>query len=598
MHLSIILISTAGIGVARRVAEGMDATVYSLHSEPDTVSIPSVDDFLRDHWASADALLFVGAMGICVRSIAPYLCDKHTDPAVVCADVSGRHVVSVVSGHVGGANELALGIAALLGADPVVTTASDVTGLWALDVLPRQFGWQAHSSQLNAQISLFTSAAPTALLLCVRDQGTDWLESHLPQHVDLYYDYSDIDQSRYRLLIVVSPQLPQGITLPYVHYFRPRSLRMGVGLAHQAGPVYEVLQEMKAALQEQGIPPEAVRTVATIEEKRHEPVVQELGRTYELEFLSAEALSRVSVPHPSDTVLRYMGTPSVSEAATLQGGERRLLVPKQKGHLWTFAVAADEAMFRHGRVEIVGAGPGDPDLISVRGRLMLQRADLILYAGSLVPKRLTDCAKPGATVRSSAGMHLEEQVELMKSFCDRGLFVVRLHTGDPSLYGAIQEQMNRFDQLGITYHLTPGISAFQAASAELRSQFTIPRRVQTIILTRGDGRTPMPEREQLHLLARSRSTMCIYLSADIVEKVEQELLQEYPPTTPVAVCYRLTWPEQRIYRGTLSELTTLVRSNRLTLDTLIVVGDAIGNREGLSELYSPHFTHLFRKGDQ
>ena len=154
---------------------------------------------------------------------------------------------------------------------------------------------------------------------------------------------------------------------------------------------------------------------------------------------------------------------------------------------------------------------------------MLERADLILYAGSLVPKALTECHKPGAVVRSSAD----------------------IHTGDPCIFGAIQEQMAFFDANHMEYHITPGISSFLAAAAELQSQFTIPERCQTIILTRGEGRTPMPEKEQLHLLAKSQSTMCIFLSASIVDDVQRELLQEYPEDTPVAACYHLTWPDHR-----------------------------------------------------
>jgi precorrin-4 C11-methyltransferase len=243
----------------------------------------------------------------------------------------------------------------------------------------------------------------------------------------------------------------------------------------------------------------------------------------------------------------------------------------------------------------VGAGPGAPDLVSVRGRRLLERADLILYAGSLVPRELTTCHKPGAVVRSSAGMDLEEQCQLMKKFYDEGKYVVRLHTGDPCIFGAIQEQMAFFDQQGMEYHITPGISSFLAAAAELRSQFTIPERTQTIILTRGEGRTAMPEREKLHLLARSQSTMCIFLSAAIVDDVQAELLQEYPEDTPVAACYHLTWPDQRICRGVLKNLARIVHDNHFTLTTMIVVGEAIGNRKGLSELYNKHFTHLFRK---
>ena len=225
----------------------------------------------------------------------------------------------------------------------------------------------------------------------------------------------------------------------------------------------------------------------------------------------------------------------------------------------------------------------------------MERADLILYAGSLVPRELTLCAKAGATVRSSADMNLEEQCALMKDFYDRGKLIVRLHTGDPCIFGAIQEQMAFFDAHNMSYHITPGISSFLAAAAELRSQFTIPERCQTIILTRGEGRTPMPEREKLHLLARSRSTMCIFLSASIVDDVQNQLLQEYPADTPVAACYHLTWPDQRIYRGHLNELAKIVKENHLTLTTMIVVGEAIDNRSSTSLLYDKNFSHLYRK---
>ena len=316
---------------------------------------------------------------------------------------------------------------------------------------------------------------------------------------------------------------------------------------------------------------------------------------------TSEELKDIPVPNPSEKVLEVTESPSVSEASAIyaaHGGP--LLVEKQKadlgkGNEYTFAVALDRTACREGHIEIVGAGPGDPDLISIRGRQMLEKADLILYAGSLVPKELTLCAKAGATVRSSADMNLEEQFALMKEFYDKGLFVVRLHTGDPCIYGAIQEQMNYFDQYGMDYHITPGISSFQAAAAALYSQFTIPEKVQTIILTRGEGRTPMPEKEQLHKLAQSQSTMCIFLSAGVVEKVQEELLRHYAPTTPVAACYKLTWKDERIYRGQLKDLAKIVKENHLTLTTLLVVGDAIDNRKGLSRLYADEFKHLFRK---
>ncbi|MDR1503630.1 MAG: precorrin-4 C(11)-methyltransferase, partial [Prevotella sp.] len=315
---------------------------------------------------------------------------------------------------------------------------------------------------------------------------------------------------------------------------------------------------------------------------------------------NAEELKDIEVPNPSDKVREVTTVAGVSESTAIKSSDGGpLILEKQKGVLsqgndFTFAIAVGRMAVRQGHIEIVGAGPGDPDLISVKGRYFLEAADLILYAGSLVPVELTYCAKQGAVVRSSASMDLEEQFALMKEFYDKGKLVVRLHTGDPCIYGAIQEQMAFFDKHNMSYHITPGISSFLAAAAALESQFTIPEKVQTIILTRGEGRTPMPEKEKLHLLARSQSTMCIFLSATVVEQVQKELMEHYPPETPVAACYKLTWKDEKIYRGQLKDLVKIVKENNLTLTTMIVVGDAIGNREGLSKLYSHQFKHLFR----
>ena len=598
MKTAILLISSTGLPTAKTIQKEFGYDIFSLHEEEGSIHVESLDASLHASFHSYEALIFIGAMGICVRSIAPYIGSKYTDPAVLCVDSTGKTVISVLSGHVGGANELARNVASAIGAMPVITTQSDCVGMWTLDTLARQFDWSVRPQRMNEQITLFTSEKPTALLLSVRDKGTDWLERNLPSHVKVFYHEEDINQDDFELFIVVSPVLPQAIRLPYVWYI-PQCVHLGIGLAHQAQPVDRIRQEMEETLVSNGIAPEAIMGLATIHEKQDEPFVKRMAEQYPVQFYSSDELSGIEVPNPSKTVEKYMKTSSVCEAAALlSSGNNELLLPKTKGADWTMAVALDESFKRGGHVEIVGAGPGDPDLISVRGRMFLEKADLILYAGSLVPRELTACAKAGATVKSSAGLALEEQIALMKEFYDQGKLVVRLHTGDPCLYGAIQEQMNYFDQYRWSYHITPGISAFQAAAAELRSQFTIPQKVQTIILTRGEGRTPMPDREKLHLLARSHSTMCIYLSADIVEKVQEELLMEYPETTPVAACYRLTWKEQRIYRGQLKDLTRLLRDHHLTLDTLIVVGDAIDNRKGLSELYSKHFTHLFRKATE
>ena len=558
---------------------------------------------LGERWKDFDAFVFIGAMGICVRTIAPYIKDKHEDPAVVCVDSLGMNVVSVLSGHIGGANDLTRDIAAYLGGREVITTQSDNAGLWALDTFEKRFDWPVASDKddMNDCIFAFVNRQPTALLLEARDEGTDYLEATLPEHVTVINDISEAAPERYKLLIIVSPfnrEAPDGML---ELHFVPMVGTIGFGLAHHPEDYECIYDEIDETFAQYGVLP-CAHKYCTIDVKADEEFCAMLEDEYgeEVVFFSAEELAQVDVPHPSDTVMKHVGTPSVCEAAAILGSNHgQLLIPKVKGKNWTAALAIDEQHLRRrsGHIEIVGAGPGDPDLVSVRGRRLLERADLILYAGSLVPKALTECHKSGAVVRSSADMTLEQQCALMKEHYDRHHLIVRLHTGDPCIFGAIQEQMAFFDREGMSYHITPGISSFLAAAAELRSQFTIPERTQTIILTRGEGRTPMPEKEQLHLLAKSQSTMCIFLSAAIVDDVQTELLQEYPENTPVAVCYHLTWPDQKIYRGQLKDLAKIVHDHRLTLTTMIVVGEAIDNREGLSELYDKHFTHLFRMGE-
>ena len=681
MKTAILLVTGNSLSLAETLHQEMnDSEIFTLEHFPSCTYISSLSDFIEENFDEYDAFIFICAMGICVRTIAPHVKDKHTDPAVICVDSMGRNAISVLSGHIGQANKITQDVAHILGANPVISTLSDNSGLWALDTLGQEFGWEVlvgmshayykniellddeeeeeesdegedyneeeeygededeeydeeeedeedeeeeydedeeeieddnsiilqmrdgtnyneRTKEFNVIINLFVNKYRTALLLEIRDEGTDYLERTRPQHVDVYYHRSDMDLSQYKLLIIVSPFMFFDPAIAHIQFI-PKILHVGLGLALDPPEFAELFVNLVVGAPGKNICGQAIKEVATIDVKRNVEVIKKLQKLVDVRFYTAEELSQVEVPNPSTTVQKYMGTPSVCEAAAILSSHHGVLyAEKFKGlsNKSTFAIAIENGYLRQGHIEIVGAGPGNPDLISVRGRQMLEKADLILYAGSLVPRELTFCAKPGATVRSSASMDLEEQFALMKKFYDEGKFIVRLHTGDPCIYGAIQEQMNYFDQHQMSYHITPGISSFQAAAAALKSQFTIPEKVQSIILTRGEGRTPMPEREQLHLLARSQSTMCIFLSASIAEQVQEELLQEYPETTPVAVCYHLTWKDERIYRGELKDLAKIVKENNLTLTTMIVVGEAIDNREGLSRLYAHEFKHLFRK---
>lgn len=605
MNIAVIAVSPQGITIAEQLkAEWQEQlTIFSTHQHSSVESIRNIKEHVDAHFGDYSAWVFIGAMGICIRTIAEHVQHKYHDPAVINIDSTGRFVVSVLSGHVGGANELTEHIASLLGAQAVVSTQTDNTGLWALDLFSRKYGWAQVNNMggLNKPIALYTNGKPTALLLEVRDKFTLELERTHAEHVDIYYKREDLDESKYELILVVSPRVYE-TSKPCIQYI-PKSLALGLGCRYQCAPK-DIPEYICGEIRRLGYYPEAIKRIGTIDLKKDEPLLKEMLQLLNIEeadIYTSEDLAPVEIKNPSDYVFKVTGVYGVAESASrLSARMGSIVIEKQKGMLhdgndFTFAVSIDRAYERRGHIEIVGAGPGDPDLCSIRGRAFLEIADLILYAGSLVPRALTTCHKPGATVRSSADMNLEEQFALMKEFYDKGLLVVRLHTGDPCIYGAIQEQMAFFDEYDMSYHITPGISSFQAAAAALRSQFTIPEKTQTIILTRGEGRTPMPEKEKLHMLARSQSTMCIFLSAGIVDDVQAQLLEHYPEDTPVAACYHLTWPDERIYRGQLKDLAKLVHDNKLTLTTMLVIGEAIDNRKGVSRLYADEFKHLFRK---
>lgn len=602
--MAIISISSDSLSIAQTIKKQWSgASIYTSQGEGDTLPFGRLEELVKKLFASQDCLIFIGAMGIAVRYIAPYIKDKYTDPSVIVIDSAGNNVVSLLSGHVGGGNKVTLQIARLLGAHPVITTKSDCEGLWALDIVGETYHWatSTNAPDLNQPITLFVNRRPTALLIEDRSQGADYLSRTAPEFVSVFSDYRDIDFEQYDLFIALTPRIYPEIRIPTI-YFRPPVLHLGLGCRKDCAPE-DIPENIIRDIEEKGWSSQSIASVSTIELKKDEPLLKELSQSLGVDpwIYTSEELAKIVVPNPSEKVESVTDSPSVSEASAIAsalGGP--LVIEKQKGKLsdgndFTYALAWNKEHLLSGHIEIVGAGPGDPELISVKGKHFLEQADLILYAGSLVPIELTYYAKEGTVVRSSADMNLEEQFLLMKSFYDQGKRIVRLHTGDPCIYGAIQEQMALFDAYDMSYHITPGISSFQAAAAALRSQFTIPEKVQTIILTRGEGRTPMPEKEQLHLLARSQSTMCIFLSAAIVDEVQAQLLEHYPPTTSVAACYKLTWKDQRIYRGELKDLAKIVKENHLTLTTMIVVGDAIDNREGLSRLYADEFKHLFRK---
>ena len=248
-------------------------------------------------------------------------------------------------------------------------------------------------------------------------------------------------------------------------------------------------------------------------------------------------------------------------------------------------------------IHFIGAGPGGEDLITVRGARLLGEADVIIYAGSLVNPALLKYKREGCVVHDSAGMTLEEVLSVMRETEAAGGDTVRLHTGDPALYGAIREQMDELDRLGLAYDVTPGVSAFSGAAAALQAEYTLPEVSQSVIITRMAGRTPVPEGEQMRKLAAHGCTMVLFLSTGLLEQVEEELLAGgYAPDTPAAIVYKATWPEERVYRCTVATLAQTAREHHVTKTALITVGGFLGDQYERSKLYDPGFTHGYREG--
>ena len=247
------------------------------------------------------------------------------------------------------------------------------------------------------------------------------------------------------------------------------------------------------------------------------------------------------------------------------------------------------------KVIFIGAGPGDPDLITVKGRKVIEKADVIIYAGSLVNKDVLAPRKEDCDVHNSAYLNLEETIDIMAKAIEENKLVARVHTGDPAIYGAIGEQIRELKKLNIEYEIIPGVSSLFGTASVLEAELTIPEVSQSVIITRPAGRTPKKELESIRSFSKHNATMCIFLGISMIDKVVDELLEGYTEDTPVAVVKKATWPDQEIIRGTLKDIAGKVKEANITKTAMIVVGDVLDPGDFTpSKLYDANFKHEYR----
>jgi precorrin-4/cobalt-precorrin-4 C11-methyltransferase len=249
------------------------------------------------------------------------------------------------------------------------------------------------------------------------------------------------------------------------------------------------------------------------------------------------------------------------------------------------------------KVFFIGAGPGAKDLITIRGAKIIEEADVLIYAGSLVNQEILSYNKKNAKIYNSAEMNLQQVLEVEKNAVKESKTVARIHTGDPSIYGAIQEQMDALEAEGISYEVIPGVSSFTAAAAAIKREFTLPGVTQTVICTRLEGRTEVPDKEKLEDLAKHRASMALFLSVGMIDEVVKRLTVHYDIATPVAVVKRATWPDEEIILCQLGNLAEKVKEHRITKTAQILVGDFIRTEYEKSKLYDKTFSHEYRRGE-
>lgn len=535
--------SEKGNLLAKSIQEELVYTdTFSTKEDKSFLKVESFADFVEWSFDDYDHIILIGDLADNILNLTPYIKEQYKKLLIFNVDVNGDFVQILQVGEEGEANQEAQKLAGITGGTAIISTQAKASKEWDLESFTERFEWEADlNDDWESVRTLFRTRTKVALILEVRDMGSAYLEKTAPSFVEIFYHVDDLEEENFDLIIAVSPLLYR-FKVTSVMY-RPKILTLGMG-CHKNFPHGILVNDIQEKLAQHGISWKAIRTLSTADSKSKEMALLEVCHHLKIEFktYSSDFLNRIPIPNPSDVILKHTGLRGLAESAALAVSKtNKLIVEKQNdkpecNQYYTWALAIDQLNLREGQLEIVGAGPGNPDLITLQGMNLLRKADLVIYSSTLLRDDLIHHVKTGAKIRSVESLTQQENlIQLIQSYYRRGLMTVWLHSGDANLFSDIQDELIAFTKTGMEYRITPGVGNFQALEAELKTKFLINRQEQEVHLIRVSMDNLNDQKQRLKEYLEQEDEICIYADRNVMPDLHQFFSTILSSNTPIAI---------------------------------------------------------------
>ncbi|MFA8449461.1 MAG: cobalamin biosynthesis protein [Bacteroidales bacterium] len=535
--------SESGNNLAKKISEEFGFTdIFTVKNSSDYFHIDSFSEFVEWTFDEYKEIVLIGDLVDSVCHLSPYLSKADADLLILNIDINGDYVQILKTDKSGKANFRALTLAGITSGEAILSTQAKASKDWELETLADRFDWEMDVfGDIESVTALFRKRVKVALLLETRDSGSAYLERTCPSFADIFYHKEDVCEDDYEMLIAVSPLLHH-FAKPTI-IFRPKVLTLGMG-CHKDFPEGYLVQDIRNRLKEFGVSYKSVRAISTSENRAQESALLELSGAFHAEYksFSANLLNRIEIPNPSEVILKHTGYRGVAESASLAACKSNSLVIEKQNdkssgcnQYFTWSLAIDQLYLRKGQLEVIGVGPGDIDLLSVHGKYLIERADMILYSQNTIPEELIQISKKGAALRSTDKLDQKQIVELVYSFYKRGLMTVWLLPGDACLFNNIQNQLNSFSDFGLEYRITPGVSVFQSIESKMRSKYLMKTDQEEFLLYRINSLNLESQKTSIMEGANEFLNICIHADRNVVPDLHSFLQDIYGESAHVVI---------------------------------------------------------------